>query len=102
LQVLAPPYIRGRVMSIYLLNRATVPFGALLVGGLASAWGVGTAMRIMSGCALAIIAFVVITRPRIIRLKVAFQPEALLDEDGVGSPGPSLMPPVAEARQEPA
>lgn len=72
LQILAPRHLRGRIMSIYLLNRATVPLGALAAGALASEFGGGTALRIMSGCALAVIVFVVVTRPQLLRLKVPF------------------------------
>jgi hypothetical protein len=32
LQMTSPPHLRGRVMSIFLLSRGTVPFGALLGG----------------------------------------------------------------------
>ena len=35
LQLSAPRHIRGRVMSFYLMSRATVPIGTLLAGALA-------------------------------------------------------------------
>ncbi|MEZ4503896.1 MAG: MFS transporter [Dehalococcoidia bacterium] len=70
LQLSAPPRIRGRVMSIYLLNRGTVPFGALLAGVLASHFGGQNAIHIMSLSALAILAVVVVSRPQILRLAV--------------------------------
>jgi MFS family permease len=44
IQVTAPDHLRGRVMSLYaLVFVGTHPFGALLMGGLAEQWGVGTA-----------------------------------------------------------
>jgi MFS family permease len=88
LQVLSPPQLRGRVMSIYLLNRGTVPIGALLAGSLASAFGVASAMRIMAGLSLMIIFAVVASRPQILRLKVPFrdaQRGAASDEGGTSA-----------------
>jgi MFS family permease len=87
LQVLTPGFLRGRVMSLYLLNRGTVPIGALLAGSLASAFGAGAALRVMGSLALAVIILVVVSRPSILRLKVGFS-EAAADEVGepVGRP----------------
>jgi len=70
LQVSVPRRIRGRVMSIYLLNRGSVPFGALLAGVLASHYGGQNAMHIMSLAAFGILAIVVALRPSILRLAV--------------------------------
>jgi MFS family permease len=81
LQILAPRHLRGRVMSIYLLNRAFVPLGALLAGALASQFGAAWSLRIMSSCALSIIVFVVVTRPQLLTLKVPFN-QAANDESG--------------------
>ena len=85
LQVLAPRRIRGRVMSIYLLNRATVPMGALLAGALASAYGGQTAIHIMSAIAIAIIALVVATHPEFIRLRVGFSDAEEADRERVAA-----------------
>jgi MFS family permease len=87
LQVLAPPYLRGRIMSIYLLNRGTVPLGALLAGILASSFGAGTAMRVMAGISLAIIAGVVLAQPDILRLKVSLRDQL----GGQSGPGPEAV-----------
>jgi MFS family permease len=70
LQLSAPREIRGRVMSIYLLNRATVPIGTLLAGALAQRFGGPTAVHIMSLCALSVVLLVVFTQPSFLRLKV--------------------------------
>jgi len=70
LQLSAPRDIRGRVMSIYLLNRATVPIGTLFAGALAQRFGGPTAVHIMSLCAMSIVLFVVFTQPRFLRLKI--------------------------------
>jgi predicted MFS family arabinose efflux permease len=41
LQTLAPDAYRGRVMSLFvLLMGGTTPIGALLLGGMAEAWGI--------------------------------------------------------------
>jgi MFS family permease len=72
LQVMVPRHIRGRVMSIYLLNRGFVPLGALLAGALASHFGGAAALRIMASTALVIIFLVVATHPQLLRLKVPF------------------------------
>ena len=70
LQLSAPPHIRGRVMSIYLLNRGSVPFGALLAGVLATHFGAQNAIHIMSLTGLGILLVVVVLRPDILRLAV--------------------------------
>jgi MFS family permease len=70
LQLSAPRYIRGRVMSIYLINRATVPIGTLFAGALADHFGGPGAVRIMSLSAVAVILLVVATQPGFLRLKV--------------------------------
>jgi MFS family permease len=89
LQVMTPRHVRGRVMSIFLLDRGLVPIGALLAGVLASQFGGGAAMRIMSLLALGVIATVVTLRPQLLRLKVAFKEEAVVIEP---------LEPVAEGR----
>ncbi len=70
LQLSAPRHIRGRVMSVWLLNRGTVPFGALLAGILAEQYGGQDALRIMALLGLAVVAIVVATNPAILRQKV--------------------------------
>jgi MFS family permease len=66
LQVTAPRHIRGRVMSIFLLNRGLVPLGAALVGMLASQFGAQNGIRIMATCGLVIVAAVVASNPSIL------------------------------------
>ncbi len=70
-QVLSPPHMRGRVMSIYLLNRGLVPVGSLLAGALASAFGAPRALLILACLSLAIIVIAVSTSPGFLRLKVS-------------------------------
>jgi MFS family permease len=86
LQILTPRQLRGRVMSIYLLNRGLVPVGALLAGALASQFSAPVAMRIMSVMALGIVCLVVVTRPQILRLKVAFQTQRVDTAEETGRP----------------
>ncbi len=76
IQVSTPAYIRGRVMSIYLLNRGTVPLGALLAGILADRFGVVAALHITSGIAMAIVGIVVLNFPQILKLAVPLRSDA--------------------------
>jgi MFS family permease len=70
LQLSAPRHIRGRVMSFYLTNRATVPIGTLLAGALAHYFGGPAAVRMMSLSALGLVLLVISTQPGFLRLKV--------------------------------
>ena len=58
LQLVAPPHMRGRVMSIYqLLFAGTTPFGSLIIGGLAERYGVQRAVAIVAAvCGLGVVA----------------------------------------------
>jgi MFS family permease len=70
LQLSAPQHIRGRVMSIYLINRATVPIGTLLAGALAHHFGGPGAVRMMSLSALGVVLLVIALQPGFVRVKV--------------------------------
>lgn len=70
LQILTPRHLRGRVMSIYLLDRGLVPIGAVVAGTLATHFGGQNAIRGLALIALAIVAVVVATHPRILKLDV--------------------------------
>ena len=76
LQLSAPRHIRGRVMSFYLTNRATVPIGTLLAGALAHYFGGPAAVCIMSLSALGLVLLVIITHPGFLRLKVNLKEHA--------------------------
>lgn len=73
LQILAPRHMRGRVMSIYLLNRGFVPLGTLLAGALAEHLGGSRALQCMSLAATGIVVLVVLVSPRFFRLQVDFR-----------------------------
>ena len=73
LQALAPPHLRGRVMSIYLLDRGFVPIGTLLAGFLASLYGGPGAVLVMSGASVAFVLLVVLLSPGFAKLKVELQ-----------------------------
>ena len=73
LQLSAPRHIRGRVMSFYLTNRATVPIGTLLAGALAHYLGGPAAVRIMSLSALGLVLLVISMQPEFLRLKVSLK-----------------------------
>jgi MFS family permease len=77
LQLSAPPHIRGRVMSIYLLSRATVPLGTLIAGALAQRFGGPVAVRMMSLGAVSVVLLVVLTHPGFIALKVEPQDDSM-------------------------
>ena len=67
---------RGRVMSFYLINRATIPIGTLLVGGLAHYFGGPAAVQMMSLSALGLAVLVISTHPAFLRLKVNLEEHA--------------------------
>lgn len=73
LQLLAPRHIRGRVMSIFLLNRGLVPLGTFLAGVLAEHFGGPRALQIMSLAVLGVVITVIVLTPRFLKLQVAFQ-----------------------------
>jgi hypothetical protein len=73
LQILAPRHLRGRVMSIYLLNRGFVPLGTLLAGALAEHLGGSRALQCMSLAATGIVVLVVLVSPRFFKLQVDFR-----------------------------
>lgn len=72
LQLLSPRHIRGRVMSIYLLNRGLVPLGTLLAGALAEHFGGPTALRLMSLLTIVVVGIVVLLSPGLLTLRVEF------------------------------
>ena len=94
LQVSAPRNIRGRVMSIFLLNRGTVPIGALLAGTLAQLYGGQNSLHIMAVLGLLTIGLVVATNPGILTLKVPLK----TDEDAERDRAASTAPPVTAER----
>lgn len=73
LQLLAPRHMRGRVMSIYLLNRGLVPLGTLLAGVLAERWGGPMALHIMSAMVVGVVVLVIVGAPRFLALRVEFR-----------------------------
>jgi MFS family permease len=68
LQMLVPDALRGRVMSVYLMDRGLVPLGSLIAGGLATLIGAPITLAVMGGaCALLALAAapsIVAVRPR--------------------------------------
>ena len=90
LQVLTPPDLRGRVMSIYLLNRGLVPASALFAGALASAFGGPAALRVSAILVLCVVGAVVASAPNILRLTVPLTSDDL--ERGRGRRGRAAAP----------
>jgi MFS transporter, DHA1 family, staphyloferrin A biosynthesis exporter len=73
LQLLAPREMRGRVMSIFLLNRGLVPLGTFVGGVLAEHLGGPLALQIMSLAVLGVVVLVSLLAPRFPKLRVEFQ-----------------------------
>ncbi len=95
LQVMTPRHLRGRVMSIRMLERGVVPLCSLLAGALAEWWGGPAALRTMSMVGLALVALAVLTTPRILRLKVSFEhiDEPTAEPPAGGEPAPASRTP---------
>jgi len=89
LQVMTPRVLRGRVMSIYLLDRGLVPVGALVAGWLAEHFGGPGAMRGLALIAAAIVGLVVATHPHMLKLRVPLGDRAggRGGRGGLGGPG---------------
>lgn len=81
LQILAPRHLRGRVMSIYMLDRGLIPAGALLAGALASHMGGPSALRIMAVLAMLGVGLAIASAPSILTLKVPFQSAVRPDDE---------------------
>lgn len=54
IQILAPRWVRGRIVSLFVLTFGLQPVGALLAGALAERLGSATAVAVMSAAALAV------------------------------------------------
>lgn len=73
LQLLAPRHMRGRVMSLFLLNRGLVPLGTFVAGVLAEHLGGPLALQIMSLAVIGVVGLVALLTPRFLALRVEFQ-----------------------------
>jgi MFS family permease len=73
LQLLAPRAMRGRVMSIFLLNRGLVPLGTCVAGVIAEHFGGPLALQIMSLAVLSVVVLVIVLTPRFLKLRVEFR-----------------------------
>ncbi|MBI2861635.1 MAG: MFS transporter [Chloroflexi bacterium] len=70
LQILAPDKLRGRIMSIYLLDRGLVPIGSLLAGVLAHYLGAPDAVTILGAAVALITMAIAITVPSLRKLSL--------------------------------
>jgi MFS transporter, DHA1 family, staphyloferrin A biosynthesis exporter len=74
LQTMVPDELRGRIMSIYLMDRAVYPAGSVLAGALATSWGAPIAI---AGLAAACIGVILVVTFRFPSLRaVGFEPRA--------------------------
>jgi hypothetical protein len=97
LQILAPRHLRGRVMSIYMLNRGLIPAGALIAGALASHMGGPDALRIMAALGVVGVVLAVLSSPSILTLQVPFQSAARGDEEDLEAPAFVIETPSRQA-----
>ena len=93
LQILAPRRLRGRVMSIFLLNRGLVPVGALIAGTLAYYLDGPRALLIMGSASLGVVALVLLISPGFLSLKVPFQEESPREPSADEKPSTPAKPP---------
>ncbi len=70
LQMLTPDALRGRVMSLYMLDRGLMPAGALMAGVAAHLVGAPTTVAIMGGIVIVLALLVAWLVPRMRRLVV--------------------------------
>ena len=77
IQTLAPAELRGRVLGIYLLDRAMTPFGAMLAGALANYLGGPWAVTVMGLSCLLVVAGVRIFAPGIWHLNLELYKQSL-------------------------
>jgi hypothetical protein len=86
-QLTVPDHLRGRVMSVFItINMGVVPFGGLIVGTIASVWGVTQAITLGATLSL-IVAVVARARLATITRRQAVPSEsgaALSDQGAVG------------------
>ncbi|MBO9540141.1 MFS transporter [bacterium] len=68
LQAAIPDALRGRILSIALMDRGFIPLGTLLVGAIATQFGTGWAGATMALGSLAVTGGLVVLRPEIWRL----------------------------------
>jgi MFS family permease len=70
LQLLVPDALRGRVMSLYMLDRGLMPVGALMAGVMAHVIGAPATVAIMGGIVIVLALLVAWLVPRIRRIVV--------------------------------
>jgi MFS family permease len=63
LQTIVPDELRGRIMSIYLMDRAVYPAGSVLAGALATTWGAPVAITGLATICIAIVLVVALRVP---------------------------------------
>jgi MFS family permease len=93
LQLVAPPQLRGRVMSIYMLLWAgTTPIGSALVGFLAQRYGVQPTVAAMGGiCIVGVMVALLYTRRVQHKLLPNGAESDLYDEQSTPLPAPSAV-----------
>ena len=77
IQTLAPANLRGRVLGIYLLDRALMPFGSLLAGALANYLGGPWAVTVMGASCVLVVIGIRIFAPDIWHLNQVLRKKAL-------------------------
>jgi MFS family permease len=70
LQVLSPPNLRGRLMSIRLLSRGFNPLGSMLAGALATWFGAPLAVVVMGGSCAVLTLWIGLKVPALLKLDI--------------------------------
>ncbi len=87
IQVLTPYKLRGRVLGVYLLNRALAPLGALLAGFLAQVLGGPLAVTVLGTACFLVVMGVALAVPDLWRLKLPSEAEMAGAENREASVG---------------
>lgn len=74
MQVQTPDHLRGRILSIALMDRGFIPLGTLLLGAVAEWAGTMAAGLVMGGGCIAVTLLVLLFRPQLWRLELGSSP----------------------------
>ena len=72
-QIITPRNFRGRVLSIFQLDKGFVPLGSLAAGVLASLYGAPLALLMLSATGVILVLAISLLTPGFLSLKVSFQ-----------------------------
>ena len=67
--LIVPNAVRGRVLSVYMLDRGVMPSGGMLAGGLTALWGAPVALGLLGAAGLGFTAVAYALFPNVRRLE---------------------------------